>query len=138
MRFESGEGIVKTRMYRRFAAMWEGWTKNLFLLYDQDYGAIRRASGELALRYVLPAAGGGALLLFGSGWTAGTGAGLLTYLAWEHWRYWRELPGKGRGARTALLLPGVTLFLLVLWNSTRRYSGQEEIRWKGRSYRAAA
>ena len=138
MRFEPGEGIVKTRMYRRFQEMWEGWTKNLFLLYDQDYGAIRRASGQLACRYLLPAAGGTALLLLGSGWVAGAGAGLLFYLAWEHWRYWRGLPRKDRGARTALLLPGVVLFLLVLRNSTLRYSGQEEIRWKGRRYRAAA
>lgn len=138
MRFEPGEGIVKTRMYRRFAELWEGWTKNLFLLYDQDYGAIRRASGQVACRYLLPAAGGAALLLFGSGWTAGAGAGLFFYLAWEHWRYWQGLPGKDRGAQTVLLLPGVTLFLLVLWNSTRRYSGQEEIQWKGRRYRAAA
>lgn len=137
MRFESGEGIVRTRMYRRFPEMWEGWTKNLFLLYDQDYGAIRRAAGELAGRYLLPAAGGAALLLLGSGRTAGAGAGFLIYLAWEHWRYRRELPRKDRDARTALLVPGVALFLLVLWNSTRRHSGKEEIEWKGRRYRAA-
>ena len=138
MRFEPGEGIVKTRMYRCFGEMREGWTKNLFLLYDQDYGAIRRATGQYALRYLLPAAGGAALLLLGSGWTAGAGAGMLSYLTWEHWRYWRGLPGKERGARSVLLLPGVALFLLVLWNSTLRHSGQEEIRWKGRRYRAAA
>lgn len=27
--FASGAGLVRTRMYRSFAAMWEGWTKNL-------------------------------------------------------------------------------------------------------------
>jgi glycosyltransferase involved in cell wall biosynthesis len=137
MRFESGEGTVRTRMYRRFPEMWQGWTKNLFLLYDQDYGAICRASGELACRYLLPAAGGTALLL-GSGWTAAAGAGLLVYLVREHWRYWRGLPAEDRNARTALLLPGVLLFLLVLWNSTLCYSGQEKIAWKGRRYRATA
>src|SRR5262249_39079924 len=31
--FASGRGIVSTRMYRSFAAMWEGWTKNLYLLF---------------------------------------------------------------------------------------------------------
>jgi glycosyltransferase involved in cell wall biosynthesis len=30
--FASGRGIVQTRMYRSFRAMWEGWTKNLYLL----------------------------------------------------------------------------------------------------------
>ena len=138
MRFEQGRGIARTRMYRRFPEMWRGWTKNLFLLYDRDYGAIGRASGELACRYLLPAACGPALALLGSGWAAGAGAGLLCYLAWEHWRYGKELSGEHRGARTALLLPGALLFLLVLWNSTLRYSRRKEIEWKGRRYRATA
>lgn len=30
--FASGNGIVRTRMYRSFGAMWQGWTKNLFPL----------------------------------------------------------------------------------------------------------
>lgn len=30
--FASGGGIVQTRMYRSFRAMWEGWTKNLYPL----------------------------------------------------------------------------------------------------------
>ncbi len=34
--FGTGAGIVRTRMYRTFAAMWEGWTKNLFLLYGKN------------------------------------------------------------------------------------------------------
>jgi len=138
MRFEAGRGIARTRMYRRFPDMWRGWTKNLFLLYDRDYGAICRASAELACRYLLPAVCGPALVLLGSGWAAGAGAGLLCYLAWEHWRYGRELSDQDRGARTALLLPGALLFLLVLWNSTLRYYGREDIEWKGRRYRATA
>ena len=31
--FRFGEGRVRTRMYRSFAAMWEGWTKNLVILF---------------------------------------------------------------------------------------------------------
>ncbi|HXY25719.1 MAG TPA: glycosyltransferase [Candidatus Acidoferrum sp.] len=30
--FGSGKGIVRTRMYRSFGAMWEGWKKNLYRL----------------------------------------------------------------------------------------------------------
>jgi glycosyltransferase involved in cell wall biosynthesis len=30
--FHSGKGIVRVRMYRSFASMWEGWTKNLYKL----------------------------------------------------------------------------------------------------------
>jgi len=42
--FGSGVGVVRTRMYRRFSEMWEGWTKNLFLLFNQDTAALRRAA----------------------------------------------------------------------------------------------
>lgn len=31
--FGPGAGIVQTRMYRSFGAMWEGWTKNLYPLF---------------------------------------------------------------------------------------------------------
>ena len=31
--FRYGKGRVRTRMYRSFAAMWAGWTKNLALLF---------------------------------------------------------------------------------------------------------
>jgi hypothetical protein len=31
--FAPGQGIVETRMYQSFAAMWEGWTKNLYPLF---------------------------------------------------------------------------------------------------------
>ena len=32
LHFASGSGIMRVRMYRTFAAMWEGWTKNLYPL----------------------------------------------------------------------------------------------------------
>ena len=38
---DRGSGIVQTRMYRSFDAMWEGWTKNLYPLFGsqlQRYG----------------------------------------------------------------------------------------------------
>lgn len=31
--FRHGAGLVRTRMYRSFHAMWDGWTKNLALLF---------------------------------------------------------------------------------------------------------
>ncbi len=48
--FGSGQGIVRTRMYRTFGAMWEGWTKNLYLLYGRD----RRRMLRAALRTASP------------------------------------------------------------------------------------
>ena len=34
--FLPGAPWVQTRMYRTFSAMWEGWTKNLYLLYGRN------------------------------------------------------------------------------------------------------
>jgi len=31
--FAAPTGVVRTRMYRTFVAMWDGWTKNLYLLF---------------------------------------------------------------------------------------------------------
>jgi glycosyltransferase involved in cell wall biosynthesis len=35
--FRSGRGIVRTRMYRNFTGMWEGWTKNLYPLFGRGF-----------------------------------------------------------------------------------------------------
>jgi glycosyltransferase involved in cell wall biosynthesis len=131
--FGPGDGIVSTRMYRRFGEMWEGWTKNLFLLYHRDRSLIRRAATELVFRYLLPAPAGLALL-FGSGVAPTVGGFLLAYAAWEHVRYWRELPEGKKLATTLYLLPGASVLLLLLLNSERRYGGGKGIEWKGRRY----
>ncbi|MGH9785226.1 MAG: glycosyltransferase [Terriglobia bacterium] len=136
--FGSGEGVVSTRMYRRYSEMWDGWLKNLYPLYHRDRRAIHRTLAELGCRYLLPAAAGSLLTMAGGVWAAGAGVELLGYLAWEHTRYWRKLPVEDRIASTALLVPGALLFLLLLWHSELQYRRYGPFRWKGRYYRAAA
>jgi len=48
--FASGLGVVRTRMYRSFGAMWEGWTKNLYALIG---GSLFSLIGELVDWFVL-------------------------------------------------------------------------------------
>jgi glycosyltransferase involved in cell wall biosynthesis len=48
--FASGVGIVRTRMYRSFGAMWEGWTKNLYALIG---GSLSNLIAELVGWFVL-------------------------------------------------------------------------------------
>jgi glycosyltransferase involved in cell wall biosynthesis len=50
LHFASGLGIVRTRMYRSFEAMWEGWTKNLYALIG---GSLVGLIGELVDWFVL-------------------------------------------------------------------------------------
>ena len=38
--FTAPIGVVRTRMYRIFRAMWEGWTKNLYLLMGGTYAVV--------------------------------------------------------------------------------------------------
>ena len=38
--FGPGQGIARTRMYRRFGEMWAGWTKNLYELIGGTFGAM--------------------------------------------------------------------------------------------------
>lgn len=59
--FGSGQGIVRTRMYSQFRAMWEGWTRNLFRLYQRDTGRVLRTAA-LSILDVTSWPGG---LLFG-------------------------------------------------------------------------
>ncbi len=44
-----GSGVVRTRMYSRFPAMWHGWTRNLFQLYGQDSRNMLRAAARQAV-----------------------------------------------------------------------------------------
>ncbi len=37
--FSAPRGMVRSRMYRNFPAMWEGWTKNLYLLFGGDWSS---------------------------------------------------------------------------------------------------
>ena len=48
--FASGLGVVRTRMYRSFGTMWEGWTKNLYALIG---GSLFSLIGELVDWFVL-------------------------------------------------------------------------------------
>jgi len=54
--FASGKGIVRTRMYRSFGAMWEGWKKNLYPLMGGTPEAIGReffrAFGPVLATYI--------------------------------------------------------------------------------------
>lgn len=55
--FTAPIGIVRTRMYRSFAALWQGWTKNLYLLAGGNARAVL-----LELAEVLPVADVAAIL----------------------------------------------------------------------------
>jgi hypothetical protein len=122
--FLRGAEFVRVRMYQRAGALWEGWTKNLWLLLGSSP---RRAALAVAAALVagpLPLA-----MLFYDGtaaWTALVGA-----IGAEAW-----LRARGRGdPRWALTLPlGGLLLSAMIADSARRHLGGRGIRWRGRTY----
>jgi chlorobactene glucosyltransferase len=51
--FAPGQGVVQTRMYRSFGAMWEGWTKNLYPLMGGTPGSVLAEIAPLAVLAIL-------------------------------------------------------------------------------------
>jgi chlorobactene glucosyltransferase len=134
--FLLGRSWVRTRMYQSFWAMWEGWSKNLYLLYRKRLGQLLAAVASLWLLDLVPFFG----LLFSShlrtrqaleGWAAAC----VSVLAWRHSTYTQALAKAQFSRRVAVYrLPGVAIYSCLLLNSARKYLWSEKIQWKGRSY----
>jgi chlorobactene glucosyltransferase len=136
--FLLGRPWVRTRMYQSFRAMWEGWSKNLYLLYKKNLCRLLAAVAALWLLDLAPFFG----LLFslhlwilqGSrGWAVA--AACVSILAWRHVTYVQALAQAQFSRRMAIYrLPGVAIYSCLLLNSARKYLWSETIQWKGRSY----
>jgi hypothetical protein len=123
--FGPGKGIVRTRMYRSFDAMWEGWKKNLYLLS----GGTRRAVFVEILAAVpwIPLL----LLVVGLKLPLAFIAALGLLMA-RHASYGRELTSNQfRPSYILYYVPGALLYAGVLWASYRAHA-RGQIQWKGR------
>jgi glycosyltransferase involved in cell wall biosynthesis len=125
--FALGQGIVRVRMYRTFADMWEGWTKNLFPLIVLPGRSVNREMFAivpwiplicLCLTPIYPIFGALGLLLL-----AGRLAG---YAALLH---------RNRFPLKSVLYYGVAIamYCAALLASEWRYTSGK-VTWKGREY----
>jgi cellulose synthase/poly-beta-1,6-N-acetylglucosamine synthase-like glycosyltransferase len=142
--FLPGAEWVETRMYRTFAQMWQGWTKNLYLLYNCRMGRVWGTLVELTfLDLALP------LVFFllcvaivvgrGSMGLALAAVGVLGAALARQWSYSSALERLGFGPLLAnYLFPGACLFSLLLVNSVLSHRWKRRVRWKGREYPARA
>jgi glycosyltransferase involved in cell wall biosynthesis len=133
--FAPGVGIVRTRMYRSFAAMWQGWTKNLYELVGGTPGALARELIETApwLEAILLVLGLAGIARYGN-WTI--------FLAWAlvviggHLRYERALRRNRLPLRyIQYWVPGALLYSAALIASAWK-SARGAVTWKGRKYSA--
>jgi len=141
--FGPGTGIARTRMYRTFGAMWQGWSKNLYPLMAGTFG---RYIGEVLT--VFPWIPAIFLLLAlvlqrtpSSSWRVPPSTSLVLFvlgiglLSARHAAYASKLRSN-RFAVTGIsyYVPAVVLYCAALTVSAWRYS-RGSVKWKGREYR---
>lgn len=123
--FGPGAGLVRVRMYRSFAAMWEGWRKNLYLLVggsrDGVYRELRRVVPWISVLLLVMGAKLPAALAIGFGLLVGRHAAYGAELIRNHFR----------GIYILYYVPAVILYGMVLWSSYRAHQ-QGFVDWKGR------
>ena len=127
--FASGQRIVRTRMYRGFHDMWQGWTKNLY--------ALVRAGGSSVVRELTTTCPGleMALLLVGIfNWRFAAAAVALIAGRWT--LYAVRLNRNGFRAYLMVYYPiSTSLYAAALVTSAWR-NKHGRIAWKGREYPA--
>lgn len=123
--FGSGKGVVRARMYRSFAAMWEGWKKNLYLLVAGSPGAAYR---ELfATVPWIPFL----LILIGLWMPVALMAGIVLLLVRQA-GYGLDLrSNQYPGSFILYYVPAAVMYGGVLWASYRAHA-RGKVEWKGR------
>ncbi|MDP9338163.1 MAG: glycosyltransferase [Acidobacteriota bacterium] len=129
--FGSGKGIVRARMYRTFAAMWEGWKKNLYrLMGGTPWKAFRE--GESVFPWVALL-----MILLGIKFPAAMFAGVLLLLL-RQTSYGSELVRNQYPLSFIIYyIPAVFLYTGVLAASYLSHR-RGKVEWKGREYRVDA
>jgi len=131
--FSGGAGVARTRMYRSFGTMWEGWTKNLYpLMGGTPAVVVPEVSAWMtgAALVIL----WGALLPKDQALARILGALLLAIVAGGHLRYASELHrNRYPVSYIRYYVAGACLYSAVLiaswWKNTRG-----TVTWKGREY----
>jgi hypothetical protein len=139
LRFRYADDIVSARMYRTTAAMIEGWTKNLQLLFNNALTlAIFRAI-DFVLLFGLP-------VLAWELWNARLGAhslewlgaGWILALLWLRtlFRFYRRVAKSNFPFFDCAISPlGLPLFAVLLYRSWFQHRILKRVSWKGREYK---
>ena len=128
--FRFGGDAVRTRMYRSFSQLREGWTKNLVLLFPSP---LRLAIFRLTEFILIVASAAVTLVAVARGnYRPGSLAAILTViLVSVFFRRIREAHFSWKA--NALALFGLPIFSYLLLRSRRAYK-KGTVRWKGRTY----
>jgi Glycosyl transferase family 2 len=133
--FRQGTGMVRTRMYRSFHAMCQGWTKNLALLFRHPLGlaALRGLQFLLILGLVVLAL----VETFETKYLPALGmaaVALVLYLSFLFRVLRAHFPSKAN----LLSFFGLPLFAALLLRSWLHAKVRGAVTWKGRTYAHSA
>ncbi len=136
LRFRYASDALSTRMYRSTEAMFEGWTKNLALLFGNCLILAAWRVLDIFLLLGLP-------LLAWKFWDYGVRqvpwftAGNLLMLLWLRnlWRFYARVAKSNFPAIDCALSPlSLPLFAALLYRSWFQNTVQHRVSWKGRTY----
>jgi hypothetical protein len=133
LRFRFAADAVRTRMYRTWPDLREGWTKNLALLFPRTL----RLAALRGIEFLLGAGGIGVAMLGLAGRKyalaiTGSAVATVTGALFFH----RVRKAHFPPLATALSPLGLPLFAYLLLRSQLHY-GRKQVSWKGRTYRPA-
>jgi glycosyltransferase involved in cell wall biosynthesis len=140
LRFRPAPEAVAAHMYRSFGAMWQGWTKNLALLFGNAPALAGMRLVQLAVLVGVPVLIG----LFGASPTlfAGRADGLYKPMmlgalgvVWLRalWGFYRRVARSNFRFRDYVWTPlGIPLYAAMLWQSWFRITVLRRVVWKGR------
>lgn len=137
LHFARGVGLARTRMYLSIGQMWEGWAKNLFLLFDQRKGTVAGAVAGAALDTLAWLLTLLALWGWWQGWpvSAAVLVPLAGVIVWRHLRYAQALRRNCYPLWCVFYYTiGSVLFASLMVYSASRYLSGEPLKWKGRQY----
>lgn len=133
--FGYGAGMVRTRMYRTFSAMWEGWSKGLAILFRRAVLlAAKRALEFIAI--VLLLMGG---LVAMAQHHVGCGAALFVTGTLFYLTFLLRIQ-KAHFSWKANLMAfiGLPIYVSLLLRSHLHFNRRGELTWKGRKYSQSA
>ena len=138
LRFRYAEDAVSTRMYRSTAAMIEGWTKNLALLFDNCLALAVWRVLDILLLVALPVLAvefwNARLFAHSAQWLI---AGWVLVLLWVRnlFRFYGRVAKSNFSFLNCALSPlGLPLFVWLLCRSWYHHRILKRVGWKDRSY----
>jgi glycosyltransferase involved in cell wall biosynthesis len=140
LRFRYAEDAVSTRMYRSTAAMIEGWTKNLALLFDNSLALAIWRVIDILLLAALPLLAvefwNARLFAHSAQWLI---AGWVLALVWVRnlFRFYGRVAKSNFSFLDCAISPlGLPLFVWLLYRSWFQHRILKRVSWKGREYKA--